>query len=293
MGAGRRLACAAGAPALVLSCLAVLPVGAGALRRTPPRPDLVVRSISRPSRSTAVPGASFSVRVQVANAGRNPSRRSLAKVTLDTARGLAHPGSGWDVGSLRVPALRPRKRFSATAHLKVPNVQDIEGTFYADVCADADRKVKESNERNNCRASRTKITISQPAPPPLPVANSYPGLQGTGSLSFSSDPAVLNFQVVFNKSVDQIDLWVPRDVSAGVMSPAPSGCGGTGDAQQLNGQTYHHAICPLDRGAVGPNTPISGTLRTEPNASPGMGGYLYGSIDNLSSQGGPFTITGP
>ena len=70
-----------------------------------------------------------------------------------------------------------------------PNAQDIEGTFYVDVCADADRKVKESNERNNCRASRTKITISQPAPPPLPLANSYPGLQGTGRLSFSSDPA--------------------------------------------------------------------------------------------------------
>ena len=103
---------------------------------------------------------------------------------------------------------------------------------------------------------------------------------------------MLNFQVVFNKSVDQLDLWVPRDVSAGVSSPAPSGCGGTADAQQLNGQTYHHAICPLDRGAVGPNTPISGTLHTEPNASPGMGGYLYGSIGN-DSQGGPFTITGP
>ena len=170
MAAGRGLAFVAGAPALVLSCLAVLPVGAGASRRTPPRPDLVVRSVSRPSRSAAMPGAGFSVRVQVANASRNPSRRSLAKVTLDTPRGLAHPGSGWDVGSLRVPALRPRKRFSATAHLKVPNAQDIEGTFYVDVCADADRKVKESNERNNCRASRTKITISQPAPPPLPLA---------------------------------------------------------------------------------------------------------------------------
>jgi hypothetical protein len=294
MGVGRRLALAASTLAVLLACSTVLAVSAGA-RRPPPRPDLVVRSVSAPSRSTAGPGASLTVRVQVANFGGNRAPRSVADVTLDTARGLAHPGSGLKAGSLRVPALRPHKRFSATAHLKVPNDPNIEGTYYVDVCADAAKKIKESNERNNCRASRTGVIVSQPPATSLPVANSYPGLHGSGSFSFTSDPSVVRFQVVFNMTVDRIDLWTPWDASATVDSPRPAGCGSSGQTEQLNGRTYYLQYCDLYPNAVGPNTPISGTLRSDPGAtaSAGSGGYLYGSINSVDTQGGPFTLTGP
>jgi hypothetical protein len=233
------------------------------------------------------------VRVQVENASRNPAPRSVARFYLATPRGLAHPGTGWDAGSLRVPALKPRKRFRATARLKVPKDID-EGAWYVEACADADNKLKESREKNNCRHSRSTITISISHPPPtsLPVADSYPGLQGSGNFHFSSDPNQMGFQIVFNQIVDQIQIWVPRTVGGGQVLSAPNyGCGTTGDTRQLNGQTYSALLCEL-KGAVSPNTPITGIIRTDPAPSPGMGGYLYGSIGNENS-GGPFTMTGP
>src|SRR5690606_8774166 len=60
----------------------------------------------------------------------------------------------------RVKRLKPRKQH-ATKVLKVRVPRQVKpGTYWLIACADARRKVRESNERNNCRVARQRLTIA-------------------------------------------------------------------------------------------------------------------------------------
>jgi hypothetical protein len=177
--------------------------------------------------------------------------------------------------------------------LTVPNDPDFQGNYYVIACADARNRLRESNEKNNCKPSSSTIAVVQPPPTSLPPATSYPGLQGSGSFSFSSSPDTLNFQVSFSQTVDYIEIWVPRGVTGGaVLSPSVTGCSSSGDQRQFNGQTYMGLACGLPA-PLPPNTLASGNISMSPSPAPGMGGYLYGAINNQNNEGGPFTMTGP
>ncbi|WP_244930060.1 CARDB domain-containing protein [Nocardioides sp. W7] len=158
-------------PVLVASvalAATLLPAGpAGAAR--PKAPDLVVASASLPVRTVA-PGATVRVPHTLRNSGTAKARRSTTRVHLVAGR-AAVPVAGRAVG-----ALKPRKRTRpATVAFRVP-VTLATGSYAVRVCADGQRKVKERNERNNCRVAGTLQVQRPTTPPPAPPTPQIPAM---------------------------------------------------------------------------------------------------------------------
>jgi hypothetical protein len=134
------------------------------------RADLVEASLSQPP-AAATPDTTFSLADTVRNRGAATARRSTTRFYLSRDRTKSANDSF--AGSRAVPALRAGQRSRGTAKLVV-HVPTMPATYYAIVCADAARKVPESRERNNCRASTTTIFVRRrpikPPPPPPPAA---------------------------------------------------------------------------------------------------------------------------
>src|SRR6478736_3759551 len=97
--------------ALVALTLLLVPATAEAWR-PPPRPDLVVRSLSAPP-GAARPGARFTVNDTVTNRGRTGARGTWTSYTLTGRRRL------W-LGERAVPALRPGVTSSGQSALTIP-----------------------------------------------------------------------------------------------------------------------------------------------------------------------------
>jgi hypothetical protein len=286
-------------------------VGAGAHRA--PRPDLAERPVSHLSLSTASPGQRLTAVDRVKNIGHAVAPKSVTKFYLETK--LAHDRhlivTYWSAGARTVPVLRPGQSSRAVAHLKVPTRDQFgtppdSGHYYVVACADGRGKVKESKEHNNCKLSSSTINVTSSgggggATGTFPHEASYPGLIGSGTLSFDSpNPNQVKFQVSFNNYVDHVEIWLPRNESLVDMSPpATYGCGTptdgdphTGSPPTAYGQSYDGVACEF-KSPLPPNTTITGTMSVSPAPSAGMGGYLYGSIDADSQVGGPFAISGP
>ncbi len=124
----------------------------------------MVTAVSGPA--TASPGARIAVTAAVRNRGRRPARRtSIAyRLSLDKRLDAADPRL---VGSRAVKALKPRKRSRGKAALTVPAAL-APGVYRLYACADAGRKVKERNERNNCRRAKRALRVAVAAGPPAP-----------------------------------------------------------------------------------------------------------------------------
>src|SRR5215216_1129329 len=131
------------------------------------RPDLVVAALE-----PTPAGGAHQVRLTVRNRGRAPARRSVVRLV---ASHDARAGRGDQLlGTAKVRALRPRQRrrvsLSVTAAAASP--------LHLVACADARRRVRESRERNNCRASSplTMRPADVVAPPsaPLPAGTPAP-----------------------------------------------------------------------------------------------------------------------
>lgn len=132
-------------------------------------PDLVVASASLSVRTVA-PGATVRVPHTVRNGGSAKARRSTVRVHLVAGR------SAVLVGTRAVGALKPRKRTRpATATIRVPATL-AGGTFAVRVCADDLRKVRERNERNNCRIAGTLLVTRPASPPPVPPPPAIPAM---------------------------------------------------------------------------------------------------------------------
>jgi hypothetical protein len=151
-------------PVLVASvalAVTLLPAAGPAEAARRKAPDLVVASASLSAR-TVTPGATVRVPHTVRNGGTAKARRSTARLHLVAGR------SAVLVGTRAVGALKPRKRTRpATATFRVPSTM-AGGTYAVRVCADDLRKVRERNERNNCRVAGT-LQVKRPATPPPPV----------------------------------------------------------------------------------------------------------------------------
>lgn len=134
------------------------------------RADLVEASLSQPP-AASQPGVTFSLADTVRNRGAATARRSTTRYYF--SRDRMRSANDSFAGSRAVPALRAGKRSRGTANLVV-RVPTIPATYFVIVCADATRKVPESSERNNCRASTTAIFVRtrpvKPPPPPPPAA---------------------------------------------------------------------------------------------------------------------------
>ena len=89
---------------------------------------------------------------------RRASRSPASTLSLKTKRSAKATRLA---GKLRVKALRPGQSFKGKADLTVPPKTPLR-SLHLIACADGRRKVREANEKNNCRANRGTVEIGPP-----------------------------------------------------------------------------------------------------------------------------------
>lgn len=113
--------------------------------------DLVERQLGNPPAQVA-PGQSFTVNDAVLNRG---ALRAGASVTRYY---LVGGGTVLVIGSRQVPALKRHHRSRGRVRLAIP-AEAPAGRYSLLACVDAKRRVAETNQRNNCRASRHGVAV--------------------------------------------------------------------------------------------------------------------------------------
>ncbi|MEO8686907.1 MAG: CARDB domain-containing protein [Solirubrobacteraceae bacterium] len=123
------------------------------------RADLVVSTLT--VAATARPGDALTAAVAVKNRGRAKVKKSQTGFLLSTDR---KRGGGNDIALSRAPvrSLGKRRRAVRRLSLSLPASAST-GKQYLIACADIRSKVREANERNNCRAAH--LTVEARAPP--------------------------------------------------------------------------------------------------------------------------------
>lgn len=145
---------------LVAACLVPLAVAEPATAAG--RPDLKVVGLSA-TPGTVEAGDRLTVTETTVNTGRTKAGRTVTRFHLSADRAWSKGDAV--LGKRRVKALRPDARHRATSALTVPAATEA-GTWYVVACADATRKVRETKEGNNCRATREPVTVPAPADTP-------------------------------------------------------------------------------------------------------------------------------
>lgn len=142
------------AVAVGLALVGLLVVGdAGAAAAK--RPNLVVPTITDPPAS-ADAGDTFRIRSVVKNLG--PAKAGASTVRLYLSRDKVQGSGDLVVAGGRVGALLRGRSVIVDATVRVP--KQARGSYHVITCADAARKVRESNERDNCRNSARKVTVT-------------------------------------------------------------------------------------------------------------------------------------
>ena len=142
----------------------------------PARPDLSVTKLQ--VAGSVAPGQAVSATVTVKNAGRGKAKGTQAALTLSKDAKAGKDDRALTTGSIK--SLAKRKSAGATFKLTVP-AGTATGTYRVIACADPKNKVRESNEKNNCRASgpfqvRSGVFGSpQPSGPLTPAPGGDPG----------------------------------------------------------------------------------------------------------------------
>jgi hypothetical protein len=157
-----------GASALGL-CAITLSIGVAVAARAPARPDLTVRSVV-PSVSTVLRGGSLTATDRTFNAGTRGAGVTLTTHYLSADR-VRNRGDT-PVGSRRLAALKPKKGKTGSAKLLIPPNTPARDYFLI-ACADDLRAMRERRERNNCRATASRLTVTNPPPPNQPPSASF------------------------------------------------------------------------------------------------------------------------
>jgi hypothetical protein len=120
-------------------------------------PDLVETAVSDPP-AAAAPGDSFSVTNTVANQGNASAGPTTTRyyLSIDTKKTNIDPRLN---GTREVPGLAAGDNSTDTITVTIPT-STASATYYVLACGDDLKKVAESNEKNNCRASATQVTVS-------------------------------------------------------------------------------------------------------------------------------------
>lgn len=138
--------------ALVVA-VAVLVAAPGALAAG--KPDLIVAKLSEPP-ATLAPGGELDISEKTKNKGKRAAKPSKTAFFLS----LDDQADERDIalGSRAVKKLGPKKASSATTTVTVPLATST-GSHRLLACADDAGRVKERNERNNCRASASALNV--------------------------------------------------------------------------------------------------------------------------------------
>lgn len=149
---------------LVVSVLGTGPTSAAPTQKRK-LPDLVVRAVSVAPSSVA-PGGVLRVRDTTRNKGRRVAKRSSTRYVLSRNKRLDR--ADVRLGDRRVRRLKAGKRHrSPVRRVRVPT-GTRPGRYWLLACADARRQVRESVERNNCRAARKRVVVAAKKPPAWP-----------------------------------------------------------------------------------------------------------------------------
>lgn len=144
--------------ALAFSMLGSAPASAASKKK---RPDLVVTAVVASPTKVAV-GGDLKVRDTTTNRGRAAARKSVTRHVL--SKNMKLDRSDVRLRDRSVKRLKPRRSHASSVQkLRIP-ARTKPGTYWLLACADASGKVRESNERNNCRAATKRITITAAAP---------------------------------------------------------------------------------------------------------------------------------
>ena len=151
---------------IVTAALLAVAAPAGAASR----PDLKVGSVSAGA-GTVEAGAKLKVGDATKNSGRRPAKASKTGYYLSSdARKSA---SDFLVATRRLRKLGARKTSRGSTTATVPPSL-TPGTWFVLACADATKKVRESNERNNCRTGPKLSVTGKSTPETQPGANPNP-----------------------------------------------------------------------------------------------------------------------
>jgi hypothetical protein len=135
--------------------LALAPAAAHAAR-----PDLKVTSVSIGAGSASA-GSKVKLGDATRNSGRAGARRSTTTYYLSADRRRSK--SDFRVGGRKVGKLRTRRSSRGATTAQVPPSL-TPGSWFVVACADGARRIRESNERNNCRASSASLIVRGDTP---------------------------------------------------------------------------------------------------------------------------------
>lgn len=136
-----------------------------------PLPDLVVGKVSKPPASVVV-GSAITISVKLRNKGHAKAHKSKAGLYLAKGKKLTHKDRRLE--QAKVKALRSHKKAKAKFKVVLP-AKTAPGTYRLIACADDKRSLRESKEKDNCRASKQfKLTpLPIPAPQPGPARPAF------------------------------------------------------------------------------------------------------------------------
>jgi subtilase family serine protease len=123
------------------------------------RPDLVVTSLGNPP-ATALPGGKFTVAETTTNQGTVSAAATTTRfyLSLDTSKGT---GDHLLTGTHAVPILAAGAASPKTVSLTIPSTTPL-ATYFLVACADDLKRVVETSETNNCRASSSTVVVGRP-----------------------------------------------------------------------------------------------------------------------------------
>lgn len=122
----------------------------------PSLPDLIESSLADPPASAAL-GSGFSVTDTVLNQGAATATASTTRyyLSLDAVKST---NDKLLTGTRAVPTLTAGASSTGSVTVTVPT-STVAGNYYLMACADDRRRVTESSETNNCKASTGKVSV--------------------------------------------------------------------------------------------------------------------------------------
>ena len=123
-------------------------------------PDLAVSSVGL-SEFPAMGGETVSAEVGVENLGIEEAEESLALLFLSVDDFLSSDDVG--VGNMQVPTLASGQGYTASVALEIPGAA-VPGEYHLLACADAQGRILETSETNNCKASQFPIAVQEAGP---------------------------------------------------------------------------------------------------------------------------------
>jgi len=128
------------------------------LTRASPRPDLVEAAVFV-SQRTVQAGGSLRVTDAVHNRGGARAPRSTTGYYI--SRDRTHEPGDMRLGGRSIGSLRPRATSRASTTVSIP-ASAVPGSYRVLACADDRHRIRESDERNNCRATARTVKVTRP-----------------------------------------------------------------------------------------------------------------------------------